>query len=457
MTTETLPTGMLARLVGLGAALLEVARRNRDAPLEVLEREVLERVRAAQGGLLEEVVGRATSALAPSQQRVRLACPQCGQRAKVRDWRARRVQTICGGLGFERPWYHCPACRQGWSPADLTLGLTPRARLSRGLQRWVGEVGLETAFRQGSRLLGELSGQAVSRETVRRHTERQGLAVAAALEQAGATVLHTREAAEAVDPAPGQLLVETDGVMVRYLDDWHEVKLGLVAGLVDGELTAVSYVASRTSAERFGPRRLAEAARRGALEIVAWEGGLRGRALGILPAVTIIGDGAVWIWNLAGEHFGARVEIVDYWHASEHLWTVARLVFAEPTAQQAWVQARKEELYEHGADPVLTALRAVRALTSAGADQLQTERGYFRKNAERMAYPRFRALGLPIGSGAIESAAKHLIQQRMKRAGTRWSEAGGEGLAAGLAHRASGRPLPDQAFQPRPARPRPAA
>ena len=111
MTAETLPASMLARLVWLGAALLEVARRNRDATLEVLEQEVLERVRAAQGGLLEEVVGQATSALAPSQQRVRLACPQCGQRAKVRDWRARRVQTICGGLGFERPWYHCAACQ----------------------------------------------------------------------------------------------------------------------------------------------------------------------------------------------------------------------------------------------------------------------------------------------------------------------------------------------------------
>jgi predicted RNA-binding Zn-ribbon protein involved in translation (DUF1610 family) len=457
MTTETLPASMLARLVWLGAALLEVARRHRDARLEVLEQEVLERVRAAQGGLLEEVVGRATSALGPSQQRVRLACPRCGQRAKVRDWRARRVQTICGGLGFERPWYHCAVCRQGWSPADRTLGLTPRARLSRGLQRWVGEVGLETAFRQGSHLLGELSGQVVSRETIRRHTERQGRAVAAALEQAAATVLRPREAAEAVDPAPGQLLVETDGVLVHYLDDWHELKLGLVGGLVDGELTAPSYVAVRASAEAFGPLLLAEAARRGALEVVGWEGGLVGRGLGVLREVTILGDGAVWIWNLAGEHFGERIEIVDYFHASEHLWTVARLALAERAEQEAWVAARKGELYEQGTGPVLVALQAVRALAPDGVAALQTERGYFRKHAARMDYPRFLALGLPIGSGAIESAAKHLIQQRMKRAGMRWSDAGGHGMAAGLAHRASGRPLPDHAFQAPLSQPRPAA
>jgi hypothetical protein len=457
MTTETLPDGMLARLVGLGTALLEVARRHRDARLEVLEHAVLERVRAAQGGLLEEVVGRATTALGPSQQRVRLTCPTCGQRAKVRDWRVREVRTTCGPIRFERPWYHCAACRQGWSPADRTLGLPPRARLSRGLQRWVGEVGLETAFRQGSRLLGELSGQAVSRETVRRHTERQGLAVAAALEQAAATVLRTREAAEAVDPAPGQLLVETDGVLVHYLDDWHEVKLGLVGGLVDGELTAPSYVAVRASAEAFGPLLLAEAARRGALEVVGWEGGLVGRGLGVLREVTILGDGAVWIWNLAGEHFGERIEIVDYFHASEHLWTVARLAFAGRAEQEAWVAARKGELYERGAGPVLAALQAVRGLSPAAAKALQTERGYFRKNAKRMDYPRCRALGLPIGSGAIESAAKHLIQQRMKRAGMRWSDDGGQAMAAGLAHRASGRSLPDHLFQSPPAHQRPAA
>ena len=119
--------------------------------------------------------------------------------------------------------------------------------------------------------------------------------------------------------------------------------------------------------------------------------------------------------------------------------------------------ARKGELYEQGTGPVLVALQAVRALAPDGVAALQTERGYFRKHAARMDYPRFLALGLPIGSGAIESAAKHLIQQRMKRAGMRWSDAGGHGMAAGLAHRASGRPLPDHAFQAPLSQPRPAA
>jgi uncharacterized protein UPF0236 len=452
MTAEALPAPILARLLALGEVLVGVARQHRDAPLEALEQAVLERVRAAQGGLLEEVVRQSTTSLAPPQQRVRLDCPACGRRAKARDWRARRVRTVCGPIRFERPWYVCPACRHGWSPADAALGLPPRARLSAGLRDWVMEVGVETTFKRGERQLRELTGQAVSRETIRRHCQRRGEALARAAAGAAAQVLRTREAAAPVEPAPGHLLVEADGVLVRYLDGWHEVKVGLVAGYVDGELVAPSYVAARLSAEAFGPWLLAEAARRGALEVVGWRGGLTGRALAILREAVILGDGAVWIWNLAGDHFGERVEIVDFYHACEHLWAVARALYGPETpAAAAWAKARIEELLEQGAEPVRRALAAATPPTAEAAEVLRRERGYFRANAARMAYPRFRALGLPIGSGAVESAAKHLVQQRMKRAGMRWSAAGARGMLALLAHRASNRPSPASSSLPTPA------
>ena len=449
MRTEALPPAMLARLEALGAELVEVAREHRDASLATLERAVPEKVRAAQGGLLAAVLERSTTSLAPTQQRVRLGCPGCGERTEARDWRGRQGRTVCGTVRFERPWYVCGGCGHGWSPADATPELAPQARLSVGLQGWVGQVGAETAFRRAADPLRELTGQAVSREAVRQHAERQGAVSAEAQEAAGARVLATREAAEPLDPAPGALVVETDGAQVRYLDGWHEVKLGLVAGCVRGELVAPSYVAARASAEAFGPRLLAEAARRGVLEIVGWRGGLRGRALGIPRAVTILGDGAPWIWNLAAEHFGQRVEIVDFYHACEHLWAAARALFEDAAAVRGRAEARIGELYQRGAGPVRAALRAARAPGPEAAEALRKERGYFRTNAARMAYPTFRAGGLPIGSGAVESAAKHLVRQRMKRAGMRWSDAGGRGMLALLAHRAGGRPLPALVFQPR--------
>jgi len=220
-----------------------------------------------------------------------------------------------------------------------------------------------------------------------------------------------------------------DGVMVPYRDGWHEMKIGLVGGQVDGKLTAVSYVAQRASPGQFGPRLLAEAARRGALEVVGWEGSPLQPRLAVLPKVAVLGDGAPWIWNLAAEHFGKRVEIVDFYHASEHVWTVANGLHGQGSAPaKVWAETRVHELREQGAASVQAALAAAHAPTAEAQEVLRRERGYFRTNAARMEYPAFRAAGLPIGSGAVESSARHLAQQRLKRAGARWLDAGAQNV-----------------------------
>lgn len=236
-----------------------------------------------------------------------------------------------------------------------------------------------------------------------------------------------------MEEAPGTLVVETDGVMVRYRDGWHEVKLGVVGGQVDGTLRAPSYVAAREGPEHFGPRLLAEAARRGALTVVGWEDARRDIAR--LRTVAVLGDGAVWIWNLAAEHFGTRVEIVDFYHATEHLWTLARALFGADTPEAAtWAHTQITDLWEHGASALLPTLATLVASSDPGAEVLRRERGYFRANAPRMDYPSFRAQGLPCGSGAVEAAAKHLVQQRMKRPGSRWSEAGAKAILTLRSH-----------------------
>jgi hypothetical protein len=230
--------------------------------------------------------------------------------------------------------------------------------------------------------------------------------------------------------------------MVRYLDGWHEVKVGLVGGVVDGNLQAPSYIAAREEAERFGPRLLAEAARRGALEVHGWAGPLGGRSLALLRPVHVVGDGAPWIWNLAGDYFGRRTEVVDFYHASAHLWEAARALHGMDTPETAaWAHARRHELYKHGGAPVQTALAAAPAPTTVATETLRRERGYFATNAARMDYPTIRRQGLPIGSGAVESSARHVIQQRMKRAGQRWSDHGGRAMLSLRARLASVRRL----------------
>lgn len=443
--SATLPRPIVTCLDELGQALAAYVETHRDAPLATLEQGVLDAVRAVLPKLLGAVVQETTRALDPAQPRVREACPECGTRREPRhQWRPRTVRTVCGPLHFERPQYRCRPCQQTWSPADRTLELAPRVRLSAGLDRWLAEVGAFTAFTPGARLLEDLTGQRVSDETVRQHSERRGALVEAAQQAASQQVVRTRDAAGPVDPAPGLMLLEADGVMVRYRQTgWHEVKVGLVAGWVDGTFVAPSYVAAREPAEAFGPRLRTEAARRGALAIVGWAGGRTGHGLAVLRRVVILGDGAHWIWELAAEHFGERIEILDFYHATEHLGTLAHALYGSGTAEAtAWVAARRHTLRHDGGTALWADLQGLRAPTAEAREILRRERAYFRTNEARMAYPTFVAQGLPIGSGAVEAAAKHLVQQRMKRPGARWSPAGGQAILALCAHRAS---QPDRA------------
>ena len=133
---------------------------------------------------------------------------------------------------------------------------------------------------------------------------------------------------------------------------------------------------------------------------------------------------------------------MDFYHASEHIWTLARALFGEGTeAAKSWARQRIGELKEEGVQPVQRALAEARGDTSEAAEVLRVERGYFRTNAARMAYPTFRARGLPIGSGAVESSAKHLVQQRMKRPGARWSQPGAQAVLNVRSRMLSGLPL----------------
>jgi len=401
---------------------------------------VLAAVRAALPGFLTEVVQLNARALQEPQAHWPQVCPSCSAKTRVHSRRPRSVLTRCGPITYERPWYVCRCCGHGFSPADATLVLEPRSRTSPGLDAWLLELGARLAFGEAAGLLERLTGLAVSAETIRQHTERTGNHLEATAAATSEEVQRTGQAMGSVDRAPGTLVVETDGVMVRYLDGWHEVKLALVAGLVDGELQAPSYLARRSSAEAFGPRLLAEAARRGALTEIGWAGSLfAGRP--VWSEVVVLGDGAPWIWKLAAEHFGRHTEIVDFYHASEHLWAVAKALHAEEAEASAWAHARIHELYEQGSEPVLRVLKDADAPDGEATELLRRERAYIQTNAARMAYPRFREQGLPNGSGAIESGAKHLVQQRMKRPGARWSEAGAQGVLAVRSYLLSGRPL----------------
>jgi hypothetical protein len=462
MISPHLPAVIVAAGQALTYELSCWAAAHPDSTLAEQETAVLASVRGAQPALLQGVVQTTLRALASQPVR----CPQCQHRAAVHDWRSRQVLTSCGPLRWARPWAACTACGQWFGAGDATLGLAPHQQQSAGVAALVTAFGTATAFREAARLLALTTGLALSSESVRRSTEAAGTALADQQDAAVAAYAAGQEAA-LVDPAPGVLVAETDGVMVRYLDGWHEVKVGVVGGWLAtdhapaptdqapaptdqapaptdqapapadqahakearGHLRAPSYVAAREESTAFAARFAAEAARRGALTVIGWHGPHQGIAE--LRLVVVLGDGAKWIWVTAASHFGTVIEIVDYFHACEHLTTVGGLLHGVGSAAAtAWAARRKGELWEDGVDVILPQLTAPPGLAAAALDDLRTERGYFTSNAARMQYPAFRAQGLPVGSGAVEGSAKHVIQFRMKRPGARWSSPGGRALLA---------------------------
>lgn len=454
MDAATIPEGIVAVGRQVAEGLWAWAREHRRAELKEHERGVLELFRRLMGPALGATVAEATGLAHPAAARLRAPCPACGLRRAPRRPRKRELLTICGALRLDRPYYYCKPCKRGWAPADATLGIAPYEATSAGCREWLALAGAIAPFRDAAALLEELAGLGVGSETVRTHAEAAGGLLDLCRRAAAARVEAEREPAGAIDRAAGLLVVMADGLHLRYLDTWHEVKVGLVAGCEPGrpaagadpgrphELLGPSYLASRSPADEFGLLLLAEAARRGGLEVVGWEhapgddpADPRVPPLAVLREVVVLGDGAPWIWNLADEHFGRRTEIVDWYHAAEHLWDLAKALHGDGTPEAtAWAEAATDLLWDEGAGPLLRLLGTTEAATPAAAEALRLQRGYFGANAGRMDYPAYRARGLPVGSGAVESAARHLVQDRMKRAGMRWSRPGGEALLALCSH-----------------------
>ncbi len=221
-----------------------------------------------------------------------------------------------------------------------------------------------------------------------------------------------------------------DGVFVYILsEEWKEVKIGCVfeyqsqqkycqktKELVDvAQASQISYVAHLGGPEPLGKLLSAEAERRGydqAQERVT------------------LGDGAKWIWGISSEHFPTGQEVVDWYHAVDHLWTAAHLSFQDKAPRERWVKHRKMDLWVGQAEQIATIIETLATQHPDHQTALISEAGYFRNNYRRMQYQEFREEGYPIGSGTVESGCKQLVTMRMKGPGMRWSRSGAENMLA---------------------------
>jgi hypothetical protein len=186
---------------------------------------------------------------------------------------------------------------------------------------------------------------------------------------------------------------------------------------------STTYTGAIEDAAQFGWRLFTEAWRRG------WNrAGIK----------VVLGDGAVWIWNLADLHFSGALQIVDLYHARQHLWDLAEKLFpTDEKRRKRWAHKQIRKLDAGRIEALVAALRNFPLPELQHT--LQTEADYFQRNAERMRYPQFRAQGLFVGSGVIEAGCKTLIGSRLKQSGMSWTVRGANTIIALRCCRLSGK------------------
>jgi hypothetical protein len=204
----------------------------------------------------------------------------------------------------------------------------------------------------------------------------------------------------------------------------REVKLGCVftqtrwdkEGYAIRDADSTTYVGAIETAEEFGKRLYVETWKRG------WS-----RA----QKKVVLGDGAEWIWNLASQHFPGAIQIVDLFHARQHLWDLVRKLYPnDETQQKRWIRIQQNRLDKGKIEKLVLALRSIHTPNPEVAEKLRTETEYFQTNAARMRYPKFRKQHLFVGSGVIEAGCKTIIGSRLKRSGMFWTVRGANAILA---------------------------
>lgn len=362
----------------------------------------------------------------------------CGHQAQYHGLRSKSVLTVLGRAEIMRPYYLCGQCHHGQFPADgqLDLGGT---ELSPGVRRMLAVVGAASPFDRGRQQMEVLAGLRITAKAVERTAEAIGCDIARGEQREIQRAVQLDLPIVMGEPIP-ILCVQMDGTGVPVVKHetvgrkgktdgqpahTREVKLGCVftqkgwdeEGYALRDPDSTTYTGAIETAEEFGKRLYSEAWNRG------WNRAAK---------KAVIGDGAEWIWNLADQHFPGAIQIVDLYHAREHLWELARKLWPnDSAAQNAWMNTHQKCLLDKGKiEKLVTSLRSITSTNPEVIDKLRTEASYFEKNAARMRYPDFRSQHLFVGSGVIEAGCKTVIGSRLKQSGMFWTLRGANSIIA---------------------------
>jgi hypothetical protein len=320
--------------------------------------------------------------------------------------------TAVGPVDVQRTYFTCAVCGQGEFGADRILGID--GYVTRGACRMACLAGVQQSFARAEQLLDELAGWQLDDETIRR------LCHATAAQAHGAR--EERATAEAFAKAAGDLELHIDAGKVNTLEGWRDIKVAIFARRERAEPTTAaqwderdlpkptirSVIAAIEEASLFGERCAMEARR---------------LHLTDLSGLSVLGDGAEWIWNVRKRHFPDADQLLDVYHGREQVAAAAKRVFGEGTEEAKNQTARGEQwLLEDGYWGVTEWVGSMAGQIPPGGDgaSLGSVLNYFAAHQDRLNYALRLRRGQSVGSGLVEGSIKQLINLRMKQTGARW-------------------------------------
>ncbi len=334
-----------------------------------------------------------------------------------------------GEVSLERPYFYCLECKQGFYPLDEALELAER-RKQWDIQEAGARLAAEVPFETAQELFSQLTGLSLSDHTTHEVVGEvsRGLGVLDVSPTAEEIVQRVALVAQgkkqlpimvlAIDGAhvptrppeakgPGKGRKKQRARRARWQGEWKEAK-GFRFYLVDKD--RIVHVLSWHQIQK---------------DDQVGEALGQVKEAGLIPEeqvrLCVIGDGANWIWNQAKELFPSAVQILDYYHLSEHLHKVALAQFYDdPLKEREWVEATKARLFFGYLDWVLLDLEWMKPRDGEAAEEVRKLLGYLKENHGRVKYGSLRRKGYPIGSGGIESANKFISHVRLKRSGAWW-------------------------------------
>jgi len=405
-------------------------RKNGRTDLEAVESALRAALHQAGAAALTELL----QFEAPPADQRQLPC-RCGHHAQYQEIRCKPILTIVGPVRIARPYYLCSPCHVGQFPVDVELDIE-NTEFSPGVRRMQALVGQEAPFDRGREQLQLLAGLEVTTKSVERTAEAMGADIAQREQAEIHKALQLDLPVIAGEPIP-ILYVQMDGTGVPVVKKetvgrqgkaggqpahTREAKLGCVftqttwdkEGYAIREPDSTTYTGAIETAEEFGKRIFVEAWKRG------WS-----RA----QKKVVLADGAEWIWNLVAEHFPGAIQIVDLYHACQHLWEVVRKLYPNNEGnQKTWMRVHQKLLEKGKIEKLVLSLRSIDADNPEVAEKIRTEADYFERNAGRMRYPQFRRQHLFVGSGVIEAGCKTVIGSRLKRSGMFWTVRGANAI-----------------------------